>query len=453
MAAGDLDLGFGTNGIVTTDFNTDFQFSTRISRILVERNRGIVAAGTASGRFVNCGALARYDSKGNLDPTFGFRVVPSHLPGTLLFNFGGAPDSLVTDGSRLFGLAPQADGKLIVVGDSSIPPGAPGEEPPLAHIQFSVARLNPDGHRDTVFGEGNSFPQIDFVSPESFARDVVVRGDRCVVAGSAFKQDTGFSFALAAFDLASGNLDFDFGKLGKVITDLGSSGDQAFSMVEQRDPDAGAFNKIVVGGHVGNRPGDGQFALVRYDASTGVLDTTFGKNKNGTVITDFGDPGTENTLGDLAVQEDRKIIAVGGNAIPPGRNSRTAMARYHPDGDLDLDFGNKGRVLECLDANPNPNLPCNSGGGPVALQPQDDKIVVAVANGLARFNTNGTLDQTFGTGGMVALPAGIDGISSIAFQVERDEHGDKVVKILAGGSASGSPPSGHSDFALVRYVA
>jgi hypothetical protein len=93
MAPGDLDQGFGTsgNGIVITDFKTDFQFSTRIFRILVEPNRRIVAAGVASGLGGSAGALARYDSKGVLDPTFGFPVVPVIYPAPCSSTLGEPP--------------------------------------------------------------------------------------------------------------------------------------------------------------------------------------------------------------------------------------------------------------------------------------------------------------------------------------------------------------------------
>jgi uncharacterized delta-60 repeat protein len=424
MAPGDLDPSFGTNGIVTTDFDTDFGFTTRIFRILVEPNGRIVAAGIASSNLpggaptVATGALARYSRNGRLDPTFGRRVLRSSRRGTLLFNFVADVDPLA-GGSRIFGLARQNDGKLIVVGESLAPGGAQ---------VFSAARLNmPDGSHDGNFGEGG-FSQIDFASSLSFARDVVIRDDGgCVVAGSALKQDTDQDFALAAFDQL-GSLDFSFGELGKVITNLGSSNEIAFSIVVQPD------NKIVVGGQFGNRiPAESKFALARYDATTGILDPTFGDN--GMVKTDFG---LGDTLLGLAVQpNDGKIIAVGTHSIPPFGpvNSRAALARYNTDGSLDPEFGNGGKVLECLG-------PVNNCGRAdcAALQP-DGKIVVG-GGGLARFNTDGTLDQTFGAGGKATLPDGV-GVSSAAIQ------GDG--KILVGGGRNS--PDGHSDFALLRYLA
>jgi uncharacterized delta-60 repeat protein len=422
MAAGDLDPDFGTNGIVTTDFDTDFRFNTDIFRILVEPDGSIVAAGTASSQlgFSN-GALARYRPNGDLDPTFGRPVVPSARPGTLLFNFVGGLDSL-PDNSDVFGLARQNDGKLIVVGGSYIAGGEAGVG------FFSVARLNmPDGSRDLDFGEVGS-PLIDLGSTQSSARDVVIRDDDvgCVVAGSVQIQGTGSNFALAGFTQAPGGVDLAFGELGKVVTDLGSSGDAATAIVAQPD------QKIVVGGHFGNRMPDGNFALARYDAD-GVLDPAFGVN--GIVITDFG---LEDTVRGLAVQPgDGKIVAVGTDFNPSGRNQfRAALARYNPDGSLDATFGNGGQVLECLG-------PANDCGGAncVALQ-EDGKIVVGGASVLARFNADAILDPTFGAAGKVTLPAEV-GVQSVAIQ------GDG--KILAGGSMTS--PSGHRDFALLRYLA
>jgi len=91
-------------------------------------------------------------------------------------------------------------------------------------------------------------------------------------------------------------------------------------------------------------------------------------------------------------------------------------------GALDTSFGTGGKVI-------------NDFGGRVALLP-DGKIVAAGAASspdgfdfsLSRFNTNGTLDTTFGSGGRVTTDLGgrFEGATSVALQPDG--------KIVAGGT-------------------
>ena len=69
------------------------------------------------------------------------------------------------------------------------------------------------------------------------------------------------------------------------------------------------------------------------------------------------------------------------------------MARYNTNGSLDSTFGNSGEVITA------------AGGGKqagVAIQ-SNGQIIVVSATTLQRYNTNGTLDTTFGNGGIVQL--------------------------------------------------
>ena len=89
------------------------------------------------------------------------------------------------------------------------------------------------------------------------------------------------------------------------------------------------------------------FVLVRYNQD-GTLDTSFGTG--GEVITDLGGDAV---LGGIVVQPDGKILAVGSLAVPvhsgdpasiDGSETDLVVARYNPDGSLDTTFGNGGVV-------------------------------------------------------------------------------------------------------------
>jgi uncharacterized delta-60 repeat protein len=172
-------------------------------------------------------------------------------------------------------------------------------------------------------------------------------------------------------------------------------------------------------------------------AQGGSLDPTFGGD--GKVTTNFT-PGAD--LGfDVTIQDDGKIIAVGGTAGFSGTKGKFALARYKSDGTLDISFGGDGRVTTNLTSD-------YDAAFAVAIQPADGKIVVAgVATGdsqmfaVARYHTDGTLDTSFGSNGrtFVDFSAGTDFAYGLAIQAD----GRIVVAGRAGGSGG--------KFALARF--
>jgi len=151
----------------------------------------------------------------------------------------------------------------------------------------------------------------------------------------------------AAVQAASGNLDLTFGNGGIVITPITNSPyyDSPSSMQVQPD------GKIVVCGQIleDDFYGDtytASFFLARYN-STGTLDDSFGTN--GKVLAPFG-VGSEFVGQDITLQPDGKIIAVGYKW-----NSYTsydfAVNRYNPNGTLDTSFGTGGRVVTPVGSN------------------------------------------------------------------------------------------------------
>src|ERR1043166_1118233 len=182
----------------------------------------------------------------------------------------------------------------------------------------------------------------------------------------------------------------------------------------------------------------------RFDPS-GAVDPTFGEN--GTVITttttEWGIDGTS-----VAIQSDGKIVVAGyarkGALFAPANEFRMVFIRYNSDGSLDNTFGDGGKVLNLF-----PDL--QHAVVSMSIQP-DGKIVAAgpiwpvdgnVSAMVVRLNENGTLDESFGTGGLVSLGfgAGTSSLSSIIFQndgrlVVAGGYGDSVAaaRLLPDGS-------------------
>ena len=172
-------------------------------------------------------------------------------------------------------------------------------------------------------------------------------------------------------------------------------------------------------------------------AADGDLDTSFGTG--GKVVTSF--LGQDDFVRSIAIQSDGKIVVAG--ETKNGTYDEFALARYNPDGTLDTSFGNSGGKMI---TNSNNN---GDHARSVAIQ-SDGKIVLAGAGdntgnddfALYRYNTDGSLDSSFGTGGKVftAVGSGNDFAESVAIQSD-----GKIV--VAGNSYNGS----NDDFALVRY--
>jgi uncharacterized delta-60 repeat protein len=133
-------------------------------------------------------------------------------------------------------------------------------------------------------------------------------------------------------------------------------------------------------------------------AQAGSLDPTFGKG--GVVTTPNTTTGCgQNVSCSVAIQSDGKIVVAGGAAASNGA-PELALARYITSGSLDSAFGSGGIVIE----------PENNGGPAFGLAIQTDGKIVTAPDGfdlaVSRFNTNGTLDTTFGTGGTAKFRAG-----------------------------------------------
>ncbi|MBK9097155.1 MAG: T9SS type A sorting domain-containing protein [bacterium] len=148
-------------------------------------------------------------------------------------------------------------------------------------------------------------------------------------------------------------------------------------------------NKIILAGEIYESDVSSIFALARYNLG-GNLDFSFGNS--GLVTTDFstGTPDTRDIVWGLAVEMGGKIIAVGQSSY------NWAMARYNPDGSLDNSFGANGLVVHSF----------GNRLDDIALLP-DGKFLVAGRAGqltqVARYNNNGTIDNTFGTSGQTQI--------------------------------------------------
>jgi uncharacterized delta-60 repeat protein/uncharacterized repeat protein (TIGR01451 family) len=280
-------------------------------------------------------------------------------------------------------------------------------------------------------------------------------------------------------EAADGDLDPTFNTDGKVTTDFPNQPEQGQAIAIQADG-----KSVVAGYSTFSAPGaaagsDRDFAVVRYDTN-GNLDNTFGKG--GTVTIDFF-KGSSDEANAVAIQADGKIVLGG---FTDAKGTIFALARLNTDGSLDDgsvsdstpgdQFGtDEGRVVTFFTG--------NDVIHDLAIQ-TDGRIVAAgrvgfsadglqqggVVNGttsidfaIARYNTDGSLDDGSMSDSTPGDEFGVDGLARTDFSTDSDDEAYGVViqtngKIVAAGRTQdfviiGDATSGGtgSDFALARY--
>lgn len=408
---GSLDLSFGNAGKVTTDFgNLDQGHAIAFQadgKMVVAGQRGISANADI--------AVARYNMDGSLDSAFG--------------NGGKVTLDIAGDNDVAFAVGIQPDGKIVVTGMAI-----------NVFPDFVVIRFNSDGSLDTGFdGDGIVATNVyavdtnDFSDNSHFGWAMAIQSDGKILAGGySSDENIDHDFTVLRYN-SNGSLDTSFDSDGFVTTPIGIDIDEIRSLLVQPD------GKIVAVGYSSFSVGNNEFAVVRYN-SNGSLDTTFGVN--GILHTGFGSNVARAYA--AALQSDGKIL-VGGHSFN-GSDFDLAILRLNTDGSFDNSFGTNGKVTTAIGS-------YSDQIWSMDLQP-DGKIVVAGSSNtgsnavtadfsLARYNTDGTLDNTFGTNGKVttAIGSSYDVCFSVKIQVD-----GKIV--LAGWSNSALSSD---DFALVRY--
>jgi uncharacterized delta-60 repeat protein len=203
--------------------------------------------------------------------------------------------------------------------------------------------------------------------------------------------------------------------------------------------------KIVVAGGVAINGVDPKFGVVRYNTD-GTLDTAGFGSGTGIVVTNVVKKRFDEPTG-VALQTDGKIVAAG--SVGGGGNTDFGVVRYTTNGTLDSSFGTGGIARTDFSGHS-----FDVGQGGLVIQPGDQHIVVggySVADGssnpkmaMARYNPNGTLDTTFDGDGKFTIDIGShwDFVSWMALQADG--------KIVGAGEAAAD--STNPKAALIRVT-
>jgi uncharacterized delta-60 repeat protein len=344
FAAGDLDASFGAGGIATAPEVNAGGASSAVVDVQATSNRVYLGNARFTGPGDGTLLLSAFTPSGRLDnawagdgtvdtgiPTLGVgdlavqsdgKVValtggggaaaPSTLArfntnGTFDTTFGGGDGRVSVPQSRHMSLAP--GGKIVVAGSSA--------------GNFAVYRFNANGTPDTTFG-GDGQVVVSSGIPDHFLHgpaDMTVLPDGDVVVVGFVdspSDDPGWDGFVARLN-PDGSLDTAFDGDGRLIRDSGNTDDEITAVT------AAAGGKFFIA------PSEGEFR-----ARPVLL------NPDGTEDTSFQAPdfrSEEARIRDMHVTSDGKLIATGDHDLSRDDGPSTFMHRYNADGGIDGTFG------------------------------------------------------------------------------------------------------------------
>lgn len=382
--AGRLDTSFATGGIFSDNFNGATGFATAVA---LQTDGKIVAVGESGtfGESEGDGEVVRLNTNGTLDTGFGS---------------GGVVTIRCADfENEIVGVAIQTDGKIVASCAAGI-----GES--------ELVRLNTNGSFDSSFGNGG------FVGLELSAHPgpLVLQPDGKIVV----LESGGNATQMQRFN-TNGQLDTTFGSGGAAALAFTGSAIQLLS--------------------------DGKFLVTTFGFAAGEVARY---NSNGSLDTSFGISGQSAALAapGIAVQANGAIVLAGSiitQTALTGNSSGFGIARLNQGGAIDGTFGKHGAVVT-------PFLGFTVASAfPLTIQSNGDIVAAGTASSggnqpvgsfaLARYLSNGGLDSSFGTGGLVTTSFGTGTDASIGGIVIQSD--GKIV--VAGNNSQG-------EFVVARYL-
>ncbi len=407
---GTYDESFDENGTLQLRLGRSLD---TMSALALQPDGKILASGTISTRIGLCVVAVRYLENGNLDKGFGVAGI-----GKLCFYSDGPIVNMANP--VVSGIVLNTNGKFVVSGTINRQVNG------FFVRDFFMLGFTASGSIDVDFGNAG-LVETDIEgghSDLSYASTIQPDGRIIMVGG--IRVNPWERFAVARF-LPNGDLDTTFGGDGKIAIDLPLASNQS-----ARDVQVNKDGKITI---IGESASDWLVAL-RLNAD-GSLDPSF----NGT-----GFMHLYNHAGQAFQIDEKDRITIATRPRSPQTGSDFGIVRINYDGSLDSTFGIEGTVtMDIEDAQLANDIQLQSNG----------RIVVTGSAGAnfgskfltVRFESNGSLDESFGSSGTVVTDVAVDqydGTSAVRIQPDGN--------ILLGGSADTPGLPTLTDFALVRLI-
>jgi uncharacterized delta-60 repeat protein len=445
-SAGTLDSSFGSGGIATTDLGGKF---TGGASALQGNGQLVVAGALRLGRF-QFFALARFNSNGSLDTSFGAGTSSLGPAGTVTTAVGPIADA--ADAITI-----QPNGKIVAAGSSALSEADPSQ------TEFALVRYNINGSLDTTFGL-NGRVVTSFASGSSAITGVDYTDDgKLVVAGNAsgvgalarYLADLRpvtpggtFSIALQAstqLSVTANDFDPDGDPLkltGLSTTTLGGGNlsYDATGLVTWSGFSAGgpySFTYTISDGWL-TAQGTESITVTAIAYRAGDPDASLaGGPLPGFVVNQFGSSAaTGNAV--AVVPGSTDFVTAG--SIVVSDHTEFLVARYLADGSLDTSFNATGAVM--LDPG---GAGHNDTATAVTVLANGSIVVAGTATGtggqselaVVELSSTGQLVSTFGTNGvgLLALPGGVQGLG---LAVETDGLGNLLDVVVVGAAGAGA---------------
>ena len=397
--AGTLDSTFGHNGIVLTSLGLDAngnQIPVSPDAVALQSNGDIVVA-------VGTG-LVRFLPNGTRDATFG--------------SSGFAALPALGIGASGPGLAVQSDGKLVWAGEATAASGTGGA--------FAVVRFNANGTPDQSFGTGGLATATFGSSAVQGAQTVLVQPDGKILAGGEVlfggrpPRDIG---GLVRFN-ANGSIDTGFGSGGQELV-----------------PNANPVLPSVIGvtalgldasGDIFTLPSHLEFSPAGQPDATLTPAAITTASHSGTVTFLPGGGFVVATTVGSSRSSDHDVQVTRFN--PDGTTASTATG---------VDYAGQNGALAATDSAAAVAIQANGQAVIGGTHTEFSQFSSTSVFGLARFNTDGTLDPAFGTGGVLTTRIqGDDPLGQLVIQPDG--------KILAAGTSQNA--AGVTELVLARYL-
>ncbi|MEZ4991099.1 MAG: T9SS type A sorting domain-containing protein [Saprospiraceae bacterium] len=316
---------------------------------------------------------------GRIDPTFG-------QEGVII------PDIPTVSRSYATSILQRPDGRIIVAGNAIFGPATPDNAYDIVLLQYRE-----DGTPDPDFGDGGLVRTE--ISPYSdiTTKSLLLEDGRLLVTGNYTSKQEEFGdpdrdVFLASY-LPDGQLDTTFGNAGITTISISSGTDFPYGIARQED------GRLLLGGSYFGR--NAYPFLVRL-LQDGTPDLEFGGGGYRIYHKELNGAGIH--IRSMLIQPDRKIVLLGSQG---GTGNRILLMRFSADGQVDSTFADQGLLYFQPEQ--------NGAYASEMLGQADGRIIVGMyfhqpgvdadqqTLALIRFNYNGSLNTSFGTGGIKYL--------------------------------------------------
>jgi uncharacterized delta-60 repeat protein len=405
LTATALDLNFGVQGRVVSDFRVDGISSSDFfgDAILQDDGKLLVLVAGEEKTIRRIPFLVRYNPDGSRDESFGPR-------GQL---------ALPREGNGYYKrIHVLPDGKLLLAGQYSYYIGS------ITYTRLMLARLNADFSVDSSFGVGGVVTSESAITNwNSF--DTAILPDGKILAGG--QNSNGWDPAAIWRFNSDGTLDTTFGTNGVVRYNYGTYDQRIGSLLV--NPDGSFF------------------------ASTPRGEAKF--NPDGSVDASFGNSGylAPDIVWKLRQPDGRFLAFQRLQVSQPGNKVDIVVSRWNPDGTPDLGFGSNGARQIDFGETDNPNTMSVDSSGRIIVAAGAQNVNVKPESyqrfALARLLPDGTLDMSFGIGGKL-----IDQFGTAPLVVLPTTD-DRIYVLGKGDDHSTEDPTlgnNWSNIAITRYV-